>query len=272
LISLFDTHSHIQESAFAKDFDAVVARAEEAGLAGIAICGYDAESNERGLTLASLSRILFPTVGFHPHEAKDVTPGMLAELESQAKLDAVKAVGEIGLDFYRDHSPHDIQRSVLDSQLAIAVRTSLPVSVHSRGAEDAVYEHLAAYAEASPLAVRGLPLGVMHCFGGTLEQAERYVALGLMVSIACSVTYPRSVETRRLASELPLDALVIETDSPYLPPQTMRGKRNEPVHVAAAAESVAVARGLTTEEVALATTANAARLFNVGVPVGASNP
>lgn len=263
---LFDSHSHIQEKAFAGAAREVVARAERAGVAGIAVCGYDAPSNVAALELAAASPILFPTVGFHPHDASDVTPAMLAELEAQARLTEVVAVGEIGLDFYRDLSPRDLQRQVLDAELGIAVRVGKPVCVHSRAAEDEIYDQLATFAAASPLAREGRPVGVMHCFGGTLEQAERYVALGFLVSITCTISYPNNHEARRIAAGLPAKALVIETDSPYLPPQAMRGKRNEPAYVAAAAEGIAAARGITVEQAANITTGNAVRLFGITIP------
>ncbi len=266
MIELFDTHSHLQDEAFDGAFDAVVARAIVAGVAGIALCGYDRESNLQALRLAAKSPIVFPTVGYHPHEAQTVTPAMLDELSGQAALAEVVAVGEIGLDFYRDHSPHAVQREVLDAQLAIAIAAGKPVSLHTRAAEEAIYEHLAAYASRSTLGRAGRPVGVMHCFGGTLEQAQRYVELGFLVSIACAITYPGNEEARRIAAGLSLETLVVETDSPYLPPQGRRGRRNEPANVVAAAEAVARARGIGVREVASATTANAARLF--AVPVG----
>jgi len=205
-------------------------------------------------------------VGFHPHEASKVTPGILTDLESQAKLPGVVAVGEIGLDFFRDLSPRDRQRNVLDEQLAIAIRVGKPVSVHSRGAEDDIYGHLAAYAGASPLRAQGRPVGVMHCFGGTLPQAEMYVALGFLVSIPCSSTYPNNHASRRIAGGLPPDSLVVETDSPYLPPQQLRGRRNEPAHVVAAVQAVASARGITFDEAAEMTCRNAWRLFGIPIP------
>lgn len=269
---LFDTHSHIQEERFRDDLAEVIRRAEAASLAGIAVCGYDAPSNIDAIRLAEAHSLLFPTVGFHPHDAKDVSAGMLRDLEAQAGLDDVVAVGEIGLDFYRDHSPHDVQRRVLDAQLGIAVRAGKPVSVHSRGAEDDLLPHLEEYARNSRLPSQGRPAGVMHCFGGTVEQAQRYVEIGFLISIACSVTYPKSAETRRLAAELPLSVLVLETDSPYLPPQAMRGQRNEPAHVIMAAEAVAQGRGLSTDEIGVATTSNAARLFGIRVGAAAVGP
>jgi len=236
-----------------------------AGLVGLTVCGFDAESNNAALLLAASSSIVFPAVGFHPHDAGEVTPGMLAELESQARLPEVVAVGEIGLDFYRDLSPRDRQRQVLDEELAIAVRVGKPVSVHSRGAEADIYDHLKAYAAASPLMARGGPVGVMHCFGGTLEQAERFIALGFLVSIPCSVTYPKNCESRRIAASLPGDSLVVETDSPYLPPQRCRGRRNEPAYVVAAVEEISASRKISIEAAAELTTANACRLF--GIPI-----
>lgn len=268
---LFDTHSHIQDESFRDDFDQVIRRAEAEGVVGIALCGYDAQSNLDALRLSEREALLFPAVGFHPHDAKDVSVSMLRELEAQAALEEVVAVGEIGLDFYRNHSPHDVQRKVLDAQLEIAIRAGKPVSVHSRGAELDFVPHLEEYARQSPLSRSGRPPGVMHCFGGTLEQARRYVELGFLISIACSVTYPRSDDTRRIAAGLPLSVLVIETDSPYLPPQDMRGRRNEPSKVAAAAEAVAHVRGLSADDVAAATTSNAARLFGVPVPAAVAS-
>ena len=269
-MALFDTHAHLQDRAFAIDAAAVFERARLAGVAGLTLCGYDPESNIQGLQLAERFAIAFPSVGIHPHDAKDVTPASLLELESLAALAEVVAIGEIGLDFYRDHSPHDVQRAVLDAQLEIAVRTAKPVCLHTRGAEDAIYEHLAAYAEASPLAVLGRSVGVMHCFGGTLAQAQRFVALGFVVSLACVVTYPKNENARAIAAGLPLESLVIETDSPYLPPQHERGKRNEPANVRFAAEAIAAIRGTSISRISDATTGNACRLFGVRVAEGAA--
>ena len=264
-----DTHAHLQDPAFGDEIEGVLERATAAGVRAIALCGYDMPSNHAALELASRFSMLVPTVGVHPHDAKDVTPAMLAELESLAALPQVVAVGELGLDFYRDHSPQDVQRRVLDEQLALAARVGKPVSVHSRGAEDAIYDHLSAYAR-SALALRsaGRPIGVMHCFGGSLEQAELYVSLGFLVSFAATITYPRNDEARRMAAGLPLDAIVVETDSPYLPPQELRGKRNEPANTVASARAVSLAREITLERVAEATTRNASRCFGIDVQSG----
>jgi len=262
----FDTHSHIQDGRLRDEFDAIVARAAAADVCGIALCGYDAPTNEAALELAARSPMVFPTVGFHPHEADQVTPAMLEELDSLVALPEVVAVGELGLDFFRGLSEGRNQRRVLDGQLEIALRHRKPVCVHTRGAEEAAYDQLAPFAAAAQAAGMEVP-GVMHCFGGTLEQAEPYVGLGFLVSIAAPITYPKNDVTRKLAAGLARGSLVIETDSPYLPPQTMRGKLNEPAQIMQTARAVAAARGETLEQVLTSTTANASRLF--GVPAGA---
>ncbi|MGI8927325.1 MAG: TatD family hydrolase [Tepidiformaceae bacterium] len=263
--TFFDTHSHLQEAAFERDIEAVIERARAAGVTQVAICGWDAQSNVRALEMATGAPGVLATVGYHPHEAKTVTAAMLWELEAQAALAEVAAIGEIGLDFFRDHSPRDVQRRVLQEQLEIAVRLSKPVSLHTRGAETEIGELLEPYAAASPLRGAGGPVGVLHCFGGTLEQALRYVDMGFMISVACTVTYPGNAAGRDVARGVPLESLVIETDSPYLPPQTLRGTRNEPAHVVRAAETIASVRGLSLEAVAAATTANASRSFGVAI-------
>ncbi len=260
----FDTHCHLQDPAFAGDAPEAIARAGQAGVTGLVICGYDAPSNHAAIELAATSPIAYPTVGFHPHDAKDLTPALIREVESLASLPEVVGIGEIGLDFFRDLSPRNVQRRALDDQLELALRLGKPVSVHTRAAEDAVYDHLAPFARAWA-AVTARPPGVMHCFGGTLEQARRFVELGFLVSIACAITYPKNEETRRIAAGLPLESLVVETDSPYLPPQDWRGKRNEPAFIETAVVAISRVRSMQATVVADTTTANAARLFGVAI-------
>ncbi|HEX5369964.1 MAG TPA: TatD family hydrolase, partial [Dehalococcoidia bacterium] len=214
--------------------------------------------------------MLFPAVGYHPHEAKDVSRAQLLELESLVALPEVVCVGEIGLDFFRGHSPEAAQRRLLDAQLEIAVRTGKPVSVHSRGAEGAIYDHLAGYSTARHWRPGERAIGIMHCFGGTTEQASAYIALGFHISFACPVTYPANHEARKMALELPLESIVVETDGPYLPPQPFRGQRNEPAHVRYAVEAIAAARAVSVTTVAEATTRNAAQLFGVRLPARAA--
>jgi len=266
---LVDTHCHLQDSPFATDLDEVLERARSTGIAAMVVCGFDPASNIAALEMADAYRCVYPAVGCHPHDAGKMTNAALDLLARQAASPRVVAVGEIGLDFYRDLSPRDVQREALEAQLAIAVQTGKPVSVHSRDAEEPIYSHLAAYARRSPLVASKRPVGVMHCFGGTVEQALPFVDIGFLVSISCTITYPRNDATRRIAAELPMESLVVETDSPYLPPQSIRGKRNEPAHVRAAAEAIAAVRGLPIDAVATATTENAARLFGIAIEVAA---
>ncbi len=216
--------------------------------------------------MAANHAAVLPAVGFHPHDAKDVTEEMLGVLAAQSDRPGVVAVGEIGLDYYRDLSPRATQQRILEAQLDIAVAAGKPVSVHSRGAEAEILEPLRSYAARSPLAGARRPLGIMHAFGGTLAQAHRFVDLGFVISITCTVSYPNNQQARELARELPLTSLVVETDSPHLPPQDRRGRRNEPSFVVRAAEGVAAARGTTLEEVARETTANARLLFGLLAP------
>lgn len=263
----FDTHSHIQDAKLLADFDGVLQRATAAGLEGIALCGYDAPSNALALELAERSPLLFPTVGFHPHEADDVTTTMIEELATLAALPQVVAIGEIGLDFYRNLSSESAQRTLIEAQLDIALAVRKPVSVHSRSAEDAILEHLGPFAVRARKSGLAIP-GVMHCFGGTLAQALPYVDAGFVVSIACPVTYPANETTRDLVRGLPLRSLVIETDSPYLPPQGRRGQLNEPAHVIEAAKAIATLKDVPLDEVLEQTTANARELFRVTIPAG----
>ena len=262
---LFDTHCHLQDPAF-DDVDAVIERAAQAGLIGMAVCGYDMPSSRRAIELASIHPGVVATVGIHPHDADATTDAQLDELRLLAKNEHVAGIGELGLDFYRDLSPRARQVEVLEAQLAIAVEAAQPVCVHSRGAEDFVGEQLRRYAADSPLGGKGRHPGVMHCFGGTFEQARGFVDAGFLVSVACTVTYPKNDEGRRIARELPLESLVVETDSPYLPPQERRGKRNEPGLVGAAVTAIAAVRGMDPDEVARRTTENALRLYGVAAP------
>ncbi len=265
---LFDTHCHLQDPAFAGDAGPVLERAEAAGVAGMLLCGYDPPSNHAALEMAANSPLLLPAVGYHPHEAKDITPELLVELESLAALPAVVCVGEIGLDFFRDHSPRETQARIFAAQLEIASRVGKPVSVHTRGAEDASYDHLVRFSAARRWKTGMPPVGVMHCFGGTLDQAQAYSAIGFAISFACPVTYPGNERARTMAAAIPLESIVVETDSPYLPPQSLRGQRNEPANVRSAVAAIAAARGSSEHAVAEATTNNAARLFGVRLAVG----
>jgi TatD DNase family protein len=263
MTELFDTHSHIQLDAFDDDRSEAIERATASGVAHIAVCGDDPPTCEAALELASRHTAVVATVGFHPHEAAKIEPKHMEALEAWTRDSRCRAVGEIGLDYYRDRSPRVVQAAILEQQLDLAAQRGLPVLIHSRGAEKEIATPLKAYAKRSRLPARGREVGIMHCFGGTLDQAQRYVDMGFLVSLACTVTYPKNAEARRIAAGLPLGKLVVETDAPFLPPQDRRGERNEPAFVSAAAHAIASVRGVSFEEVASATTDNARRLFDI---------
>lgn len=252
---LFDTHCHLQDPAF-DDLDAVVERARRAGVTRMLVCGYDGPSTEAAVAMASRYEEVLAAGGTHPHDAKDFGAADADRIVDLAASGAIAAIGEIGLDFYRELSPRNVQERVLETQLEIALAAAKPVSVHSRGAEEAIFAALERFARRSAVAP-----GVMHCFGGDLPQARRYIELGFLISIPCTVTYPNNERGRTLAREVPLESLVVETDSPYLPPQELRGRRNEPANVGSAVVTIASLRGLAPADVAAATTANACRVF-----------
>jgi len=252
---VIDSHAHLADEQFDGDRDAVLARAREAGVELIVCPGSDVASSRAALELARASDAVLAAAGVHPHEAKTADAAALAEVEKLARQEGCVGVGEIGLDYHYDSSPRDVQRAVFEAQLALARRVDLPVIVHCREAFD---DCLAALERAG---VRG----VMHCFSGDRDVALRCCKLGLMVSFAGQVTYKKADALRGAARAVPAEHLLIETDSPYLAPQAVRGRRNEPAHLVHTAEFLAGTLGLSPEDVARITTVNAKLLF--GLPV-----
>jgi TatD DNase family protein len=261
---LIDTHTHLQFGEFDKDRAAVLGRAWEAGLEAIVVLGVDAASSEAAIALAEANHRLYATVGWHPNVAAALDEEGRHRLRDLTQHPRVVAVGEIGLDFYRNLSPREDQVRVLEEQLALAAERRLPVAVHCRDAHDQMYPLVERWAKkARPLFGEGQPLGVMHYFSGDLELARRYVEMGFLISVHTCVTYPTSDRLREVVAGLDMDCLVLETDSPYGAPQSQRGRRNEPAYVAEAAIRVAELRGLTAETVALRSGENAVRLFGL---------
>jgi TatD DNase family protein len=269
-LELFDTHCHLQDRKFQGEAEQVIARAVQSGVGEMLVCAYDLDSIAPTLELAQRHGPVLAAVGIHPHDAHQVDDAALARIRSAAEEGRCVAIGEIGLDHYRDLSPRDVQLRALVAQLEVAIDLGLPVSVHSRGAEAAILAPLGDFAGRSPLRGQGRPVGVMHCFAGPQDLAERFVEYGFLISIPCTITYPNNANARELARQLPLESLVVETDAPYLPPQVIRGRRNEPMHVGEAVRAIAECRGISTEAVARATTANARRAFGARVPAGAT--
>lgn len=262
---LVDAHCHLQDRKLAGELDAVLDRARERGVTALVVVGYDLESSLRAIDIADSHEDVYAVIGFHPHDAKAVQPGDLKQLARAADCASVVGIGEMGLDFYRNLSPPDVQRRVFREQLELARDLRLPVVVHSRNADDETFEILAEYErETLPRWPKDRPLGMMHCFAGDLPLALRYIERGFVISIAGTVTYPNAHATRAVAGGIPLRWMTVETDAPYLPPQSRRGKRNEPAYLRETVEFISSLRGESVEEVARGTALTAAWLFGLG--------
>ncbi len=251
---LIDTHAHLDDRAFDKDRPALIARLHSDGV-GVVTVGASLESSCEAVRLAERHRTIWATVGVHPHGAKYVTPEVLRELEDLAKTPRVVAVGEIGLDYYRDLSPRDVQRSVFAEQLEVAKRLGLPVVLHNRQSID----DLLAILRNAGRSHRG----VVHSFLGDAALAETFLALGLYLGVGGPLTYPANEALRDAVRRVPLERLVLETDCPYLTPVPHRGQRNEPAYIELVAAEIARIRGISIDEVARRTTANAITLFGL---------
>jgi TatD DNase family protein len=265
LAVLVDTHAHLDFDKFDADRPAVIERARAAGVVAIVNVGADLPSSRAAVRLAGEYEGIYAAVGMHPHDARKLDGAALAELRELAQQPKVVAVGEIGLDFYRDLSPRDVQRRAFQAQLAWAARLGKPVVIHDRDAHDevlAMLEDWAAGLDHSPLAGR---LGVLHTFSGDLTMAERAIDLGFYISISGPVTYHNARQLPEIVRALPLGRLLVETDCPFLAPHPHRGRRNEPAYVRLVAERIAELRGISLDDLAQTTTANACRLFGLAV-------
>jgi len=261
---LIDSHAHIDLATFDRDREQVFARARQGGIRAIINVGLDAESSRASLEMAKQYDDVFSTVGFHPHEASKMKDGDLKILAELAQDDRVVAVGEIGLDFYRNLSARRIQEKAFRKQLDLAAELGLPVVVHCRQAHREVFKILSAWVK-STLSAGRRRWGVIHCFSGDIELAQRYIDIGFYISLAGSVTYPSAGELVQVAREIPLSRLLLETDAPFLAPQAYRGKRNEPAYVALIAEKVAQVREVPREKVAEAAAKNTISLFRLPI-------
>ena len=255
---LVDSHAHIQGKEYAGEAAAVIERARLAGVEQIIAVGGagDLSSNTEAVALAESFANVYATVGMHPHDAKDVGEDELQKLKELALHQKVVAVGETGLDYYYDHSPREVQRRVFAQFIRMARDTELPVVVHERDAALDAAELLRSQGE-------GKLRGVIHCFTGNYEAARAYLDLGFYISFTGIITFKNAQALRQVAGQVPLERMLVETDSPYLTPVPHRGKRNEPAYVRLVAATVANIKGVSLEEVARTTTRNARRLFRI---------
>ena len=260
-----DSHCHLEGPKFAQDRGEVLFRAQAAGLEALVAIGNGngPEEMDCGVRLADGHDWIWATAGVHPHEARLADEKAFQKLDALAQRPKVIAVGEIGLDYHYDHSPRETQREVFARQMEVARARKKPIVIHNRpsdNSENAWVDLLHLLGE--HWASSGLG-GVLHCFTGELKHAQAALEMGFMISFAGNVTYPRAQNIRDTAREMPLERMLIETDSPYLAPIPHRGKRNEPAYVVETARQIAELRGATRDEVGQATTENFYRFFNL---------
>jgi TatD DNase family protein len=253
---LFDTHAHLHFPEFADDLPAVLERARAAGVTRLVTIGTDVATSREALALAAREPGVWAAVGVHPHDAGEADEAALAAIEGLAVAPGVVAIGEIGLDFFRNLSPRTTQEDTFRRLLDLARRLDKPALIHCR---DAHAETLAILEDAG----LGAAGGIMHCFSGDVAIARRCLDAGLTISLAGPVTYPNARALPDVARFVPADRLVVETDCPFLPPQGHRGRRNEPAYLALTAARVAELRGEPLADLGPRMSANARRLFRV---------
>lgn len=254
-----DTHAHLDIPPLSEDQTGAISRAEKAGVCQIITIGTDLASSKKSLELAEQFPQVYAAVGIHPHDAKGSSDEVVKEILELTGISNVVAWGEIGLDFVKEYSPRGIQRKVFRQQIQMAGQVDLPIIIHDRDAHLDTVEILSEEAA-------GNLRGVMHCFSGDVEVARKILDLGLFISVTGVVTFPKAEIVKEVVRYVPLDRLLIETDSPFLSPVPYRGKPNEPARVIHVAEEIARIKGVPLEEIALCTSANARDLFKLPAP------
>jgi TatD DNase family protein len=255
--ALVDTHAHLDGDRFAQDLEEVLNRASTAGVQTIITVGCDLPSSEASVELAHKYPHIYATVGVHPHDAPTLTPGIEEQLLTLAQDPRVVAIGETGLDYFRNRAPHEAQQEAFRRQIRLSIACAKPLVIHDRDAHQDVLQimrdenaHKAG--------------GVLHCFSGDVEMAKECLDMGFYLSFTPNITYPKNEGLREVIRTMPLERLLLETDCPYMAPQSKRGKRNEPAYVVESAQMVAELRGLTLHDIARITSLNAFELFGIG--------
>lgn len=253
---LFDTHVHLNADQFEEDVEEVIERAKSAGVEKMVVVGFDEKTIHRAMELVETYDELYAAVGWHPVDAIDMKEEHLTWLEELASHPKVIALGEMGLDYHWDKSPKDVQKEVFIKQIHLAKKVKLPIIIHNRDADGDIVEIL----EAEGASDVG---GIMHCFGGSVEIADRCLNMNFYISLGGPVTFKNAKRPKEVAKHVPLDKLLIETDCPFLAPHPYRGKRNEPSYVKRVAEEIADLREMSYEDLARQTTKNAFTCFNL---------
>lgn len=252
---IWDTHAHLDDKQFKTDRDSVLQRAREAGITTIVNIGHSEATSRESVELATKYPFLYATVGIHPHDAKDCNDQTWITLERLAQNPKVVAWGEVGLDYYRDLSPRDVQRQVFIQQLKLAKESGLPVVIHNRDAHGDILKII----KENPTGTEG----VFHSYSGSWEMAKELLKMGYYLSFSGPLTYKNARHTVEVATKMPEDRFVVETDCPYLTPEPYRGKRNEPAYVREVVSKIAEIRGITFEKAAQLSTENAQKLFKI---------
>ncbi len=255
-LSLFDTHTHLNDADLLARTEELLVRAQEAGVLRLVVPGYDRESSLRAMDLASRYESVYAVVGYHPQDARAVKEQDFADLERWINDAKVVGIGEIGLDYHYDDTPREIQADVFRRQIAIAKRVKKPIVIHDRDAHGDIVNILR---EENAKEIGG----IMHCFSGSVEMAIDCLNLNFYISFAGPVTFKNALRPQEVALNIPLDRLLVETDAPYLTPVPHRGKQNEPANVRLVAEKLAQLRGISVNELAQVTYENANRIFGI---------
>ena len=253
---LIDTHAHLDDARFDSDRDAMIARAREAGVEHFVTIGCDLTTSRAAVELADRYPFVYATVGVHPHEAKQIGDSWYDDLRRLAQHKKVVAYGEIGLDYHYNHSPPKLQRERFREQIILARDLRLPIVVHTREAQE---DTIAILKEENAADVGG----VFHCFSGDARLAKNALDLGFLLSFSGVITFQNATMLRDIVKTVPMDRILVETDSPYLTPAPHRGKRNEPAHVRLVAEKIAAIQGMTADQIAELTSQNARRVFKI---------
>lgn len=253
---LFDTHTHINVSQFKDEEEAVIKRAKENDVTRLAVVGFDTETIQKTFELSRQYEEVYAIIGWHPTEAGTYSDAIEEKLITQLQEDKVVAMGEMGLDYYWDTAPKTVQQDVFRRQIRVAKELNLPISIHNREATEDTYKVLKEEHA-------GDTGGIMHSFNLDTYWMEKFLDIGMHISLSGVLTFKNAPEVREVAKQVPFDKVLIETDAPYLAPMPNRGKRNEPAYVRYVAEEIAKQRELPYEEVARQTTQNALQLFKL---------
>ena len=253
---LMDSHAHLDSIKFDEDREAVIARAREAGVTRIVNIGFNRETIPTTIKLAEEHDMIDAAVGWHPQDAKDMTADDLDWIEALCSHPKVRAIGEIGLDYYWDTSPKEVQKEVFRRQIRLARKLGKPIIIHNRDAHHDVVQILQEEKA-------GDVGGIMHCYSGSWETARQCLDMNFYISFGGPVTFKNAKQPKEVLAQVPLDRLLIETDAPYLTPHPFRGKRNESAYVKYVAEAAAEIRGMSFEEIAIITTNNARKCFGI---------